>query len=154
MSWAILGRYTIKIGGNRNPITTLILTHLPYSASDINFTFAVLVQILNSEWIKFESYFTHSTTCFWIGIFCLHFVSDFKFVFLREIPLFFMLIVIWLMLILIWIMLIFRTSEGLWWKSAYAKFFWIFFKLRTSENRTTENRISQGPAVNHRKFKI
>ena len=32
MSWAILGRYTIKIGGNRNPITTLILTHLPYSA--------------------------------------------------------------------------------------------------------------------------
>ena len=58
-----------------------------------------------------------------------------------------MLIVIWLMLILIWIMLIFRTSEGLWWKSAYAKFFWIFFKLRTSENRTTENRISQGPAV-------
>ena len=57
------------------------------------------------------------------------------------------LIVIWLMLILIWIMLIFRTSEGLWWKSAYAKFFWIFFKLRTSENRTTENRISQGLAV-------
>ena len=58
-----------------------------------------------------------------------------------------MLIVIWLMLILIWIMLIFRTSEGLWWKSAYAKFFWIFLKLRTSEIRTTENRISQGPAV-------
>ena len=58
-------------------------------------------------------------------------------------------IVIWLMLIVIWIMLIFRTSEGLWWKSAYAKFFWIFFKLRTSENRTTENRISQGPAVTY-----
>ena len=56
---------------------------MPNLIVDINFTFAVLVQILNAEWIKFESYFTHSTTCFWIGIFCLHFVSDFKFVFFK-----------------------------------------------------------------------
>ena len=57
------------------------------------------------------------------------------------------LILIWLTLILIWLVLIFRTSEGILWKSARAKYNWIFLKLRTSENRTTENRMSQGPAV-------
>ena len=40
-----------------------------------------------------------------------------------------------------------RTSEGILWKIARAKFNWIFLKLRTSENRTTEIRMSQGPAV-------
>ena len=49
-----------------------------------------------------------------------------------------MLILIWLTLILIWLMLIFRTSEGILWKSAWAKYIWKFLKLRMSEHCTTE----------------
>ena len=39
-----------------------------------------------------------------------------------------MLILIWLTLILIWLMFIFRTSEGISWKSARAKYNWISLK--------------------------
>ena len=52
-----------------------------------------------------------------------------------------------LMLIVILLMLIFRTSEGILWKSAWAKYIWNFLKLRMSENCTTEIRRSQGPGV-------
>ena len=68
-------------------------------------------------------------------------------IWLMLIVIWLMLIVIWLMLIVIWLMLIFRTSEGILWKSAWAKYIWNFLKLRMSENRTTENRRSQGPGV-------
>jgi hypothetical protein len=40
-----------------------------------------------------------------------------------------------------------RTSEGIWWKLARAKYNWIILNLRTSENRTTEISRSQGPSV-------
>jgi hypothetical protein len=58
-----------------------------------------------------------------------------------------MIIVIWLMLIMIWLMLTLHASEGILWKSAWAKYIWNFLKLRMSENLTTEIRRSQGPGV-------